>query len=84
VLVHSSTPEHLRISTASANARKPLAMAKARDKAQFCPWCNAPFDGYDCRNCAYTPSLRFRVPMRAIYFVLALDFALGVAVGIHF
>jgi hypothetical protein len=58
-------------------------MATAQ-KVDLCPWCDAPFDGYDCRRCAYTPSLRFRVPLRAIYVVLMLDFALGVAVGVHF
>jgi hypothetical protein len=53
-------------------------------KLEECPWCNAPYDGQDCGRCAYTPSLRFRVPMRAIYMVLMLDFALGIAVGAHF
>ena len=58
-------------------------MAIAR-KVDLCPWCQAPFDGNDCQRCAYTPSLRFRVPLRAIYMVLVFDFALGVAVGVHF
>jgi hypothetical protein len=83
-LVQDFTAEHLRISTAPKNPRKPLRMAKTREQAEFCPWCDAPFDGYDCRRCAYTPSLRFRVPMRAVYLFLVIDFALGVAVGIHF
>jgi hypothetical protein len=81
-LQHCS-PEHLRISTASDERRRRFVMATAQ-KVDLCPWCDAPFDGYDCRRCAYSPSLRFRVPLRAIYMVLVLDFALGVAVGVHF
>ena len=50
----------------------------------LCPWCDAPFDGLDCRRCDYTPALRFRVPLRAVYGIFVLVFFLGVAVGVHF
>jgi len=51
---------------------------------ELCPWCDAPFDGFDCRRCDYTPSLRFRVPLRAIYAFFLLVFAMGVVVGVQF
>lgn len=50
----------------------------------LCPWCDAPFDGSDCRRCDYTPSLRFKVPLRAIYAFFLLVFAMGVVVGVQF
>ncbi|HKP61320.1 MAG TPA: hypothetical protein VJV78_31545 [Polyangiales bacterium] len=82
-LVQHSSPEHLRISTSNDDERKRGAMATA-ENVDLCPWCDAPFDGFDCRRCDYTPSLRFRVPLRAIYTLLLLVFVLGFAIGIHF
>lgn len=59
-------------------------MTTAENETELCPWCDAPFDGFDCRRCDYTPSLRFRVPLRAIYTLFLLVFAMGVVVGVHF
>jgi len=56
----------------------------AAAESELCPWCDAPFDGFDCRRCDYTPSLRFRVPLRAIYTLFVLVFVMGVVVGMHF